>query len=305
MEDGSEDRRDWVQNVLARSVLKIALWMPYRLRLAFMGKVVAYVVAPYAGWNKRVADNLTLVMPELGRDDRRRIIRQVSDNVGRTLVEIYSGNDFIDRARHSDLEGPGVAALEQARATGRPIILATAHLGNYDAVRGKLSREGYSIGALYRPMQNEKFNAHYVDAISNVAAPVFPASARGMTRLIRHLKAGNVVGIVMDVAKTKTPVLSFFGRPAHTPLSAAEWALKYDAVLLPVFGIRKPDGHRFTIHIDAPLVHSTPDAMMQAYNDVVEATVRRHPEQWFWIHRRWKLSAAAQANLNASAPPPT
>ncbi|MDA8587023.1 lysophospholipid acyltransferase family protein [Rhodobacteraceae bacterium] len=302
MDEGNVGRRDLVQNVLARSVLKIALLMPYRLRLAFMGKVIAYVVAPYAGWNRRTADNLSLVMPDLSKPERRRIIRQVSDNVGRTLVEIYSGEDFIDRARSSRLEGPGIAALEAARAAGRPIILATAHLGNYDAVRGKLSREGYSIGALYRPMQNEKFNRHYVEAISNVASPVFPASARGFTGLMRHLKGGGVVGIVMDVAKTKTPVLTFFGAPAHTPLSAAEWALKYDAVLIPVFGIRQDDGLSFKIQVEEPLEHSTPEAMMQAYNDVVEAVVRRHPEQWFWIHRRWKLSPGAREKLSATAP---
>ena len=303
MEDGNDDRRDWVQNALARSVLKIALWLPYRLRLAFMGRVVAYVVAPYAGWTKRVADNLTLVMPETTDRERRRIMRGVCDNVGRTLVEIYSGDDFVTRACASTLEGPGVAALEDAHRAGRPIILATAHLGNYDAIRGKLSRDGYSIGALYRPMQNEKFNAHYVEAISGVASPVFPVGARGLAGLIRHLRGGNVVGIVLDVAKVKTPLLSFFGQPAHTPLTAAEWALKYDALLLPVFGLRNSDGLSFTIQVEAPLDHNTPEVMMQAYNDVVERVVRQHPEQWFWIHRRWKLSARAQQALNADAPP--
>jgi len=305
MEEGNEDRRDWIQNALARSVLKIALWMPYRLRLAFMGKVVAYVVGPYAGWTERVVNNLAKVMPELSQRERRRIMRGVCDNVGRTLVEIYSGDEFVARACASTLEGPGVEALETARAEGRPIILATAHLGNYDAIRGKLSRDGYSIGALYRPMQNEKFNTHYVKAISGVAAPVFPVGARGLAGLIRHLRGGNVVGIVLDVAKVKTPVLSFFGHPAHTPLTAAEWALKYNAVLLPVFGLRQPDGLTFTIRVEAPLEHTTPDEMMQAYNDIVETAVRRHPDQWFWIHRRWKLSTAAQQAVNAAAPPPT
>lgn len=305
MEDGNDDRRDWVQNALARSVLKFALWMPYRLRLAFMGKVIAYVVGPYAGWTERVANNLAKVMPDLSKRERRRIMRGVCDNVGRTLVEIYSGDEFVARASASTLEGPGVDALEAARKAGRPIILATAHLGNYDAIRGKLSREGYSIGALYRPMQNEKFNAHYVEAISGVAAPVFPVGARGLAGLIRHLKGGNVVGIVLDVAKVKTPTLSFFGHPAHTPLTAAEWALKYDAILLPVFGIRQPDGLTFTIRVEAPLDRTTPEDMMQSYNDIVETAIRRHPDQWFWIHRRWKLSPAAQNAVNAGARPPT
>jgi KDO2-lipid IV(A) lauroyltransferase len=82
--------------------------------------------------------------------------------------------------------------------------------------------------------------------------------------------------------------LSFFGHEALTALSAAELALKYDALLLPVYAIRRPDGLDFDILVEAPIAPGTPEAMTQALNDSLEALVRRHPEQWFWIHRRWK-----------------
>jgi KDO2-lipid IV(A) lauroyltransferase len=82
--------------------------------------------------------------------------------------------------------------------------------------------------------------------------------------------------------------LSFFGHAALTALSAAELALRYDALLVPTYGIRQPDGLGFEVVVEPPVPPGTPEAMTQALNDSLEALVRRHPEQWFWIHRRWK-----------------
>ena len=302
MAKGKSSTRAWVQNILARTVLGAALALPYRMRVPLVGWVVARLVAPMAGWKTRIAENLTHAMPDLSEAERQRIMGAVSNNFGRTLIEIYSGENFVARARASTVDGPGLAALKKARAAGRPIILVTAHFGNYDAVRGKLSREGFAMGALYRPMENADFNAHYVKAISTIAEPVLPTNGRGITSLIKHLKAGGVIGIVADVASRKAPLLTFFGKPAHTPLSAAEWALKYDALLVPVFGIRQEDGLTFHLRVEAPIAHTTADAMMQEYNDVVEQVAREHPDQWFWIHRRWKLSPQAQQAINAGAP---
>lgn len=299
---GNTSIADRVQNWGARAVLGGALLLPYRLRVPLVGWVVAHVVAPLAGWRDRVRRNLAYVLPDLPTAERERIARRVADNVGRTLIEIYSGEDFIARTRGSVIEGPGMEALEAARAAERPIVLLTAHLGNYDAVRGKLSREGYEMAALYRPMKNAAFHEHYLAAISAIAEPVFPTDRPGITALVRHLKEGGIIGIVADVGLRSAPVLSFFGKPAHTATSAAEWALKFDAEIIPIFGLRQPDGLTFRLHVAAPIPHGEPEAMMQGYNDAVEAVVRENMDQWFWIHRRWKLSR--EAALTSGETPP-
>ena len=304
MESGDLSLKDRVQNALARAILGAALFLPYRMRVATVGLLNAYVVAPLAGWNRRIDNNLIYALPELDARARRKIARRVADNMGRSLIEIYSGAEFIARTKASTIDGPGLEALKAARAAARPIVLVTAHLGNYDAVRGKLSREGYPMAALYRPMKNTAFNAHYIKAISTIAQPVYPTDARGITSLVKHLKNGGVIGIVADVASTKAPLLKYFGKPAHTPLSAGEWALKYDAEIIPIFGIRDPDGFRFRIHVGAPLTGESAEEMMQAYNDAVEKIARAHPDQWFWIHRRWKLAPWAKDLLSEGEQPP-
>ena len=280
--------KDRVQNALARGVLGLALLVPYKARVRGVGWVMTHLVAPLSGWRTRIRNNLDHVAPELGFAEREAIVKKVPDNVGRTLIEIYSGEAFLDRLNDTAFTGPGVEAMTQALNEKRSLVLLTAHIGNYDAVRGTLSRRGFPLGALYKPMTNAAFNAHYVNAISKICAPVFPTDGRGIGGLIRHLKNDGVIGIVGDVASRKAPLMSFFGKPAHTPLSAAEWALKFDAPLIPVFGLRAEDGLSFKLHVDTPIARGTAEEMMQAYNDAVEAVVRDHMDQWFWIHRRWK-----------------
>ena len=286
--------REKIVNAAARGALGAALLLPYETRVRLFGLIFSRVVAPFAGWRKRIEDNLKLVLPELPDHERRRLMRAVPDSVGRTLIEIYSGPEFLDRVTAAPRTGPGVGALEAAQAAGKPMVLVTGHLGNYDAVRGTLSRQGYPMAALYKPMTNRAFNAHYVEAISTICTPVFPTDGKGVASLVRHLKGGGIIGIVADVASTKAPVLTFFDKPAHTPLSAAEWAVKYDAIMIPVFGIRQKNGFDFEIRVEEPIPAGAPEAMMQAYNDVVERIIREDPSQWFWVHKRWKLAGWAK-----------
>ena len=215
-------------------------------------------------------------------------MRAVPDNAGRTLIEIYSGEGFTARFAHAPLTGPGVAALEEAHANGRPVVLVTGHFGNYDAPRAALIAKGFSVGALYREMNNAFFNDHYVAAISKVGTPVFPRGRRGLSELIKFLRAGNMGGFLIDQYMRDGADVTFFGKTAKTALSAMELALKYDALVVPTYGVRQPNGLDFKVICEAPIPHSDPRSMTQALNDSLEALVRQHMDQWFWIHRRWK-----------------
>jgi KDO2-lipid IV(A) lauroyltransferase len=106
--------------------------------------------------------------------------------------------------------------------------------------------------------------------------------------MIRFLKEGGMLGLLLDQRMVQGARLSFFGHEALTALSAAELALKYDALLIPVYAIRKENGLDFDILVEAPIPQASAEAMTQALNDSLEALVRQHMDQWFWIHRRWK-----------------
>ncbi|WP_050526024.1 lysophospholipid acyltransferase family protein [Pseudorhodobacter aquimaris] len=281
-----KSRTERFRNLFIRGLINLLLALPYRWRVPLCGWVMAYIVGPIAGYDKRVRDNLALVMPDLPQAEVRRLMREVPRNVGRTLIEIYSGKEFIERATAEPLQGEGLAALDEAHAAGRPVILVTGHFGNYDASRAALIARGYNVGALYRPMGDPDFNAHYVKAISRIGTPVFPRGRAGLADMVRFLRGGGMLGLLMDQKISSGEPLSFMGQPAMTALSAADLALKYDALVVPTYAVRR--GLDFDIIIEPPIPHSTPTEMTQALNDSLEKLVRQHMDQWFWIHRRWK-----------------
>ncbi|WP_238364692.1 lysophospholipid acyltransferase family protein [Mesobacterium pallidum] len=284
--------RYWLSNAIFRALIWLALQVPYRWRVPMMGWIVTTLVAPFTGFRRRIRANLAYVMPDLPEAEVQRLCRAVPDNAGRTLIEIYSGAEFVARARQATFTGPGLAAIDAARDEGRPVILVTGHFGNYDAARAALIARGHNMGALYRPMANPWFNAHYVRAITAIGAPMFEQGRKGMSQMVRHVKGGGVLGILTDLHARGTTT-RFFGKPALTSPVTAELALKFGAQLIPVYARRKDNGLDFEIVVQAPIPHSDPETMTQAVNDGLEALVRENMHQWFWIHRRWKVGKDA------------
>lgn len=281
-------RSDRLTDAAFRALLRLASLLSYDRRVPVAGWIVSRLVAPLAGWRRRIRDNLALVRPELPRAEVERLVRAVPDNVGRTMIEVYSGEDFLDRVRDLPITGPGAETLARAHREGLPVILATGHFGNYEVARAALIARGYRVGALYRPMQNPLFNAHYIEAMSAIGTPIFPRGKPGMAAMVRFLKSGGMLGLLMDQHMSHGAPTTFFGHPALTATSAADLALRYDAEIVPIYGVRRPDGTRFDILTEAPIPRSDPVTMTQAINDSLERIVRSHMDQWFWIHRRWK-----------------
>ena len=279
---------DWIVNRALRTLIGVARLMPYGRRVAFVGWVTTNLVAPLAGYHRRSRENLAMIFPDMPAADRVRIARAAADNAARTLMEIFSGPELIEHARAARVTGPGMAAIETARAEGRPVILLSGHVGNYDVPRGFFAARGERVGGLYKPLANEGFNEAYVSAITSVSGPAFERGRRGMGQMLAFLKAGGMLGVLFDQRIHKAELLDFLGYPARTALSAAEMALKYGALLVPVYGIRQPDGLSFELATEDPIPHTDARTMMQRASDSLAARVRANPEQYFWIHRRWK-----------------
>lgn len=282
----------FASNLVIRGLLGVVLAIPYRWRVPAMGWFVSRVVAPLAGYRKRIRANLKLACPDLSEEQIAHLCRAVPDNAGRTLIEIYSGQDFIDRATSAAPEGPGFAALQEAQAKGQPVFLASGHFGNYNVLRASLRPHGFDAGALYRRMANPFFNDHYLRAMKETGERMFEQGPQGMRDMVRHLKSGGIVALLHDLFVIDSPILTFFGQNAHTSIATAQLALKYDALIIPTYVVRAPNGLDFRLILHAPIPHSDAKTMTQALNDDLEQMVRAHMDQWFWIHRRWKWAAA-------------
>jgi KDO2-lipid IV(A) lauroyltransferase len=285
---GRKNPSDLIISLIIRSLFTLALLLPYRLRVPCSGWIVANIISPLAGYSKRIKENLFYVMPDLPKGDVNRLVKQVPNNAGRTLIEIFSGEEFICRAENAEIIGGGLKELERAQKENQPVILVTGHFGNYDVARAALTRRGHIVGALYREMNNGYFNNWYEKAISKIGTPIFPRGRKGLSELIKFLRNGGIAGFLIDQHMRDGAPLTYFGKTALTGLSAADLALKYNAILVPVYGLRLPNGLDFKIICEEPITHSTSEKMTQELNDSLEAIVKQNMGQWFWVHRRWK-----------------
>ncbi|WP_407496567.1 lysophospholipid acyltransferase family protein [Pseudooceanicola sp. MF1-13] len=280
--------RMYLAHLAQSGIVRLALALPYKVRVPLTGWLVANVVGPLAGWPKRIRENLALVWPDMAPDEVRRLTRAVPDNAGRTLIEIYSGEDFKKRLSDITPEGPGWDALVQAQDEGHPVFLISGHFGNYDAVRAFVAQRYGQVGGLYRPLNNIYFNRQYVKAIAQTSEPVFPRGRRGLAEMMKFTRQGNIMALLTDQHFDNGAPLTFFGETALTALSIPNMALRLNAVVIPCYGIRQPDGLSFRLLFEAPIPHTTEEDMGQRINDSLEAQVRQHPGLWLWIHRRWK-----------------
>ena len=279
----------YIQSRVFIFLLKTVNVLPFSIRLKVIGSLVAYIIAPLAGYDKRIRENLSLVMPNLSVQKVNKITREVSKNAGRTVAEIYSGSDFKKRSKTALITGGGIENLDMAIKNGQGVILVSGHFGNYDVPRAVLSERGYKVGALYRPFKNPYFDAYYRKIIGDISLPIIPSNERSsLTEMVRFLKSGGIIGMLVDVHKSNAPKLHFFGKLAGTATSAASLALKYNLALVPVYGIRLDDNGSYELVIEPQIVHSTPRKMTQEINDSLERQVRSRMGQYFWVHRRWK-----------------
>ncbi len=275
-------------NLVLSGLIGCARLLPYDWRIPFMGRLVS-LVSPLVGFSRRVRDNLDLVCPDLPESEVRRLCKAVPDNAGRAIMEHFSPEEFTARQKDAPVSGPGLQAFRDAIAEGKPTMMITAHFGHYLAARAALQHQGgKAIGCLYRRMANPYFNDVYVDAFHRSGEPMFEQGRRGMMEMVRWLKQGGIIAIVSDLHAHGGEELTFFGKPAVTSVLNAELAIKYDAVMIPCYAVRQPNGLDFEIILHEPVPHTDPVTMTQFLNDDLEAMVRQHMAQWFWIHRRWK-----------------
>ena len=195
--------------------------------------------------------NFALIWRQIPEAEQQGIASQCLNNVGRTFIENYSTNDFAAGMPQNTLAGVSVAALSDAVKAKRPVILVTGHYKNYKAVRAVMMARGLNLGGLSRDMENPYFKAHYVKTMVAFGGPVVPEGRRGAAGFVRHLKDGEQFVLFFHQHVFGAPSFDFLGQPANTATSAADLAVRYDALT-------------FETVIEAPIQPSDAATMTQA-----------------------------------------
>lgn len=279
---------EWFTFVAVWGFIRLFLLFPYRIRLSCMAWLSRWIIGPLAGYRDRCEANLAYIWPDVPAKERRHIANNVLRHAGRSLIENFDINEQLRRSCGPHVQGPGLAAIEKAQAEKRPVLLLTGHFGNYTAVRSAIAARGYKVAALYRPWSNPYLNRHYMEYFDNEIGPAFPQGRRGTIGLVRYLHKGGIGALLFDVYDSSGIPIDFLGKPAPTLTSAADLALKTGALLVPCFSTRAPNEVDCEIYFHDPIEYGTPEEMTKKATRLLEERIMAHPDQWFWIHRRWK-----------------
>ena len=295
----STARRHAIEAAGAAIVGGLAGSLPRRAALGF-GGVLGRTWGRLDRRHLRIAaDNLARAFPDWDDTRRRAVALGVYGHFGRMLLDILwmARRDREDILRHLDVTG--AEHVEAARAAGRGALLVTAHVGNWELhglAHGWLFGP---IGVVARPLDNPALDARLCDFRRRPGNTVI-YKQRALPQVLRLLRANQGVAFLIDqnVQEGDGVFVDFFGRKAATTTVAAALALKTGCALIPTHAELGEDG-RYRVVYEPPL--SFPPAgdraadlqrLTQRLTTVIEGWVRERPEQWLWLHRRWKTQPA-------------
>jgi len=246
---------------------------------------------------RRTLDHLALALPGLDAAARRRIGRASFAHFGAMLAECLwlGGRDGAEVLRRVAFEG--WPELERGRAAGRPLVVLTGHCGNWELLAAALNQRGLGMAVVARELDDPGLQSSLLGLRARFGTRTIVRGAPGAAReLLRTLRAGGALGMLIDQdTKVEGVWVDFFGRPAWTPVGAADIARRLGAAVVPVFIERREDGSHLARVEPALDLPADPVAATQAMTAAIEAQVRRVPEQWVWMHRRWRRQPAADA----------
>ena len=300
--------RHRLEYLLVRAVQALVRPLPVRV-LRTIGGPLGLLVYVLDRRHRRIAlDNLIAAFP--GRPERecRRIARHVFRHMGRLLLEVLKLDGMPVPTLLTLIESDGDERVREAYRQGRGVLFFSGHFGYWEMFGVGHPLRVAPFSYVERPLDNPLLDT-LLSRVRGQTGNSSIARQGGVRRMLRELSANRAVALLIDQHLHGPDAIDvqFFGRPAATTSALAALALRTGAVVIPFFVLPLPDGRYRLIaeHPVPPPESDSPDAVReftQRCTDVIEMYVRRYPELWLWMHRRWRAgTAAAPAEASAAA----
>jgi len=291
----------WLVLVVARTLG----WLPRPLSRR-IADGIAWGVYRGLGRLRHVGQrNLQMALPELSAEERDETLRGVFKHLGWQLVEFCRMARYTPENTSDWIRTEGLNNYQAAKIRGKGVLIVTGHLGAWELSSFYHSLMGHPMSMVIRRLDNRRLD-EFVNGIRCMHGNRVLHKDDFARGLLNSMRKGETVGILMDTNMTPPQgvFVKFFGQQACTASGLARVALKTGAAVLPGFMLWEPKEGRYVLHFGKELVFQrTTDAeadilaATQRCTQAIESWIRRYPDQWLWIHRRWKTRPEGEPGL--------
>lgn len=279
----------------ARTAIAVVRLMPTPVRLA-AGSVVGMTFYLVDAKHRRIAmENVAAALPQRSRDEQAAIVRGAFRHFGHLLFELLAWSTLTPEQMLARVEFDGEERVKAAAAQGRGIIFVTGHFGFWELQNMVHALRLPPMAVMARALDNPLVNTMLEHMRTRTGAAVIYRQG-GIRKVLKRLQGGGAVGVLIDqhVLGSDAVCVKFFDRPAATTSAVAALALRTGAVVIPLFATPLGGG-RYRMIYEPPVPPPSADAadpiqeFTQRCTDVLEMYVRRRPDLWLWMHRRWRV----------------
>jgi KDO2-lipid IV(A) lauroyltransferase len=270
--------------------------LPYRTAVAVGGVLGAAAFRVIKKSRTIVERHLKEAFPEKEYDEIYRIARTSFINQGKNAFELFSFPNLTSSKLREIVHIENKIAFEQALAPGKGVLIASAHCGNWEIMGAALADAGFPINVIARKIYLDGLNQLLVDFRESKKMHVIlrsdPGAAKQMLRALRN--NGSIAMLIDQDTSVQGVFVDFFGRPAWTPSGLASLAFKTGAAVIIALDVRQPDDSHCVVLSGPFWFEKTSDTekdIMDATSfltHLIENHIRQNPEQWVWMHERWK-----------------
>jgi len=286
--------RYWLEGFAARLGFALFGALPLDTASAIGGRLMRNI-GPRLPVSNTARRNLAHAFPEYSAGQIEQTVVRMWDNIGRTAAETPHLDDFHCYRAGGRIKVVGTEYLDQIRDDGIAGVFFSGHLANFELLALSATQRDIDLVSTYRAANNPNVDKLVMRVREKATGRYVAKGASGGREIIRALKAGAHVAILVDQKQNDGIAVPFFGRDAMTNPAVAQLARKYRCPIIPAH-IERLDGANFKLTIHEPIklaasgdaeadIHAT----MARVNAMLEGWIRARPEQWFWVHRRWPI----------------
>jgi len=280
-----------------QALVAVVVYMSFRILpidiASAFGGWISRTIGPNLKISRRATNNLKVAFPEKSKAEISNIVRGMWDNLGRLAAEYPHLSSIVIGGNDGRVEYVGGEYVDLLKNSGNSAIFFSAHLGNWEVLSLGATQHGISLDRVYREANNRLVEWLYRSGRATVEGALIPKGPAGARALLKSLKSGRHLAMLIDQKMNDGIPIPFFGRDVMTAPAIAELALRYDCMVIPT-RITRLKGARFRFTIFPPLKLIKTDshkedvvANMAQVNAMIEKWVRNTPEQWLWLHNRW------------------